>query len=330
MKEPGLNDVGFVVVSRNGGKRLAESLRSVLAFGRPVVYSDSGSSDGSPAVARELGADVIVLDESAPHTAARGRNAGFTRLTEMHAEVRFVQFVDGDTTIERDWPGHAAAAMRRDSALVVTCGHLRELDRDRGVFATLFDMEWQGPVGEIKSSGGIAMIRADAFRNAGGFDSTRAAGEEAELCARLRQAGGKVVRLDRTMGVHRSDVSGFREWWRRAVRVGYAFARAAEDRDVPESAGFRRKVKSSVFWACLFPAGVIAAAAGVSILLSEWLAFVLAVAVLTTGYGAILAKMYVGSRAIGRSKRDSWIYSVFMLIAKWPHLQGHVRYWLTR
>ena len=48
--------------------------------GASVVYVDSGSTDGSVDLARDLGADVVELDLSSPFTAARARNAGLERL----------------------------------------------------------------------------------------------------------------------------------------------------------------------------------------------------------------------------------------------------------
>ena len=70
------------------GLRLKRCLAS-LATGGPVVYVDSGSTDGSDAVrARESGADVIELDMSIPFTAARARNAGFSAAAENRCRHR--------------------------------------------------------------------------------------------------------------------------------------------------------------------------------------------------------------------------------------------------
>ena len=45
-----------VVIGRNEGRRLERSLDSVLATGLPVVYVDSGSTDGTPGpIARRAG-----------------------------------------------------------------------------------------------------------------------------------------------------------------------------------------------------------------------------------------------------------------------------------
>ena len=51
-------------------------LRSLPIDQNPVVYVDSGSSDDSVQRARDLGADVEVLDMTVPFSAARARNEG--------------------------------------------------------------------------------------------------------------------------------------------------------------------------------------------------------------------------------------------------------------
>ena len=46
------------------------------------------------------------------------------------------------------------------------------------------------------------MVRADAFRELGGFDTAVIAGEEPELCLRLARAGWTIERLDAEMTLH--------------------------------------------------------------------------------------------------------------------------------
>ena len=53
-----------------------------------IVIVDSGSSDGSVAVARSLGVEVIELDTSLPFTMARGRNAGVRHLLATDPDLQ--------------------------------------------------------------------------------------------------------------------------------------------------------------------------------------------------------------------------------------------------
>ena len=103
--------VGVVVIGRNEGERLQRCLMSLLAQGAgPIVYVDSGSSDGSVAFARSVGVIVVNLDTSVPFTMARGRNAGFAELQRKYPSLRWVQFVDGDCEVRPDWIARARRA----------------------------------------------------------------------------------------------------------------------------------------------------------------------------------------------------------------------------
>ena len=53
------------------------------------------------------------------------------------------------------------------------------------------------------------------------------AGEEPELCVRLRLANWKIWRLDAEMTLHDAAMTRFSQWWRRNVRAGYAYALGA-------------------------------------------------------------------------------------------------------
>src|SRR5687768_17706012 len=99
-----MNDVGVIAIGRNEGERLRRCLASVVGKGcAAVVYVDSNSSDGSVAMARGMGVEVVELDMSLPFSAARARNAGFERLVQAAPHVEFVQFVDGDCEVQPTW-----------------------------------------------------------------------------------------------------------------------------------------------------------------------------------------------------------------------------------
>ncbi len=86
--DPGaLPDVAAVVIGRNEGTRLRRCLVSLLGQVRCVVYVDSGSTDGSVAMADGLGAHVITLDDGQPFTAARARNVGFRYLLSSERDL---------------------------------------------------------------------------------------------------------------------------------------------------------------------------------------------------------------------------------------------------
>ena len=166
----------------------AARLASVAGQGTTVVYVDSNSTDGSVDLAGAMGADVVELDMSQPFTMARGRNAGWARLDEINPDIRFVQFIDGDCELITGWLELAYEVLESRPEVAVVCGRRRERYPERSMYNRLADIEWNSPIGEAKYCGGDAMIRVEALRQIGGYNPTLIAGEEPDLCVRLRHA----------------------------------------------------------------------------------------------------------------------------------------------
>ena len=164
---------------------------------------------------------------SVPFTAARARNAGFRRLLEVSPDLDFVQFVDGDCEINAGWLEIAASFLSSRTDVAAVAGRLRERHPDRSVYNWLCGREWDGPAGEVRACGGIVMMRATALETVGGYRDDLIAGEEPELCVRLRAKGWRIWRLDAEMALHDAAMTQFSQWWRRAARAGYAFAQGA-------------------------------------------------------------------------------------------------------
>ena len=161
------------------------------------------------------------IDLSKPFTAARARNEGFARLREIDPNIHFVQFVDGDCEITVEgWIGKAKAELEAHSKTAVVCGRRRERFPLATIYNRLCDMEWNTPIGQAKACGGDAMIRVPAFVEVGGYDPTVIAGEEPEMCVRLRAAGWTVQRIDAEMTLHDAAMTRFSQWWKRSVRSG--------------------------------------------------------------------------------------------------------------
>src|SRR5262249_50587947 len=140
-----------------------------LSTAAVVVYVDSGSTDGSVQLARDLGANVIELDLSVPFTAARARNAGFRRLREMAPDLPYVQFVDGDCELIEGWSDHAISFLSARDDVGAVCGRLRERHPEQSIYNWLCEQEWDLPSGEVFACGGIAVMRANAIETAGMF-----------------------------------------------------------------------------------------------------------------------------------------------------------------
>ncbi len=219
--------LGAVVIGRNEGQRLQRCLESLTARADHIVYVDSGSTDGSVELARSMGIDVVALSASTPFTAARARNAGAEHILSSWPDLQFLQFVDGDCEVHPEWLSRGLAALFARPEVAIVCGRRRERFRRATRYTRLADMEWDTPVGDTLYCGGDALMRVAAFTTVGGFNPTLIAGEEPELCVRLRRRGWSVLRIDADMTTHEIEMTKFRQWWLRTARGGYAYAEGA-------------------------------------------------------------------------------------------------------
>lgn len=316
--------VGAVVIGRNEGERLRQCLASLVPARIPIVYVDSGSTDGSVDLARAMGAEVVELDDAAPFCAARARNAGYRRLLEHAPGVRFIQFVDADSEIVGDWLPNAAAALTRRADAAVVSGWLRERHPEASVFNRIGDIEWNSATaGEADSAGGICMIRREAFDSAGGFDVSIPAGEEPELCQRLRKQGWKILRLDCDMGRHDLAMTRFAQWWRRTVRSGYGAMDVARRFGVVRFAVQTRRTRFWTIWL------VLTAGAGAGALTGSAAAGALA-AILAAVLPIRMARIALRTMARGYPFGTSCAYGMLTAIAFVPQMIGQVMYVLDR
>jgi glycosyltransferase involved in cell wall biosynthesis len=312
----------IVVIGRNEGERLRRSLEAALGQSDSVVYVDSGSVDGSPELARSLGAEVVEL--VGPPTAARARDAGFQFLLLRNPGVEAVQFVDGDCELADGWLALAESELKRRPAVGAVCGQRRERLPDASIFTRLSDLEWDCPAGDVDYFGGDVLIRASAYSMAGGFNPDLIAGEDPELALRVRQKGWTIVRLAADMTRHDSDMMRFGQWWRRTVRSGYAYAEGSWMHGLEPEHHWLRESLSIWLWGVVLPLVAASAAfarpeAGIIIL---------------AAYAALMLRIYLRMRRLQRARRDALAYSVFCVLGKFPMALGQLRFhlgmWLGR
>lgn len=317
-----MQSIGVVVIGRNEGNRLKACLLSVIGEARSVVYVDSGSTDGSVPLARSLGVHVIELDLSIPFTAARARNTGFEHLLQIQPELEFVQFVDGDCQVVEGWLERGVDELVAKPDVVVVCGRRREEFPTNSIYNRLCDIEWNTPIGEAKACGGDSMMRAIAFKKVGGFNPTLIAGEEPELCVRLRQAGGKILRVDAEMTSHDAQITRFRQWWKREIRNGHAYAEGAWLHGRSPERHWVRESLRSWLWGLLLPVLTLASflpTRGLSILL-------LLIAYTLLGY-----RVYRLARFKGFDNKDAIFYALFCgVLEKYPKLLGQIQFHINR
>jgi glycosyltransferase involved in cell wall biosynthesis len=216
--------LSVVVIGRNEGARLEGCLQSIRRMNFvdvfELIYVDSASVDGSPARAASTGAKVIEVQPTRP-TAALGRNAGWRA-----ASAPFVLFLDGDTILHPDFVSEALRQFDETTAIV--WGHRREIDPGRSIYNRTLDLDWIYPAGIADFCGGDALMRRAVLAQVNGFDETLIAGEEPEMCRRIRALGWIIRHVDLPMTGHDLAMTKWSQYWRRATRAGYAYAEVSE------------------------------------------------------------------------------------------------------
>lgn len=219
-------DVSVVVIGRNEGERLRRCLTSLQDadwqnLRHEVVYVDSHSSDGSPALAQSMGAVVRDIGTVRP-CAAVGRNIGWRA-----ARGEYILFLDGDTVLHPQFVQRARMTLEDDPQLVAAWGHRRELDPGQSVYTRVLDLDWVFATGRVAYFGGDVLVRRQALEDVGGFDDAQVAGEEPELCRRLRERGWQIEHIDAPMTEHDLAITTAKAYWRRAERAGLAYAQVS-------------------------------------------------------------------------------------------------------
>jgi GT2 family glycosyltransferase len=301
--------VGAVAIGRNEGDRLVRCLASLQGRVGRIVYVDSGSTDDSVAAAHRAGAAVVELDR--PFTAARARNEGFAHLLRA-GPLDYVQFVDGDCELQSGWIERAVVFLDTNPNVAVVCGRRRERFPKATIWNRLIDMEWDTPVGEARACGGDAMMRVSALKAAGGFDPRLIAGEEPELCVRLRKAGWRVFRLDAEMTLHDAAITRFSQWWRRTVRGGHAFAEGAAMHGCPPEQHKVLETRRALAWGLVLPVATVFG----MIALSPWMAALLLL------WPAQIVRLVLKGRPP--------VQAVFLVAGKVPEALGVLGYWTRR
>ena len=309
--------VGVVAIGRNEGSRLQRCLESLVGLVTQIVYVDSGSTDSSVKMARGMGVEVVELDMSIPFTAARARNEGFSRLHDLRPDLLYVQFVDGDCVVVDGWIEKAQAFLDSHPTVAVVCGRRRERYPENSIYNLLCDLEWDTPVGEAKACGGDALMRVRAFQSVYGYRADLIAGEEPELCVRLRASEWGVWRIGEEMTLHDAAMTRFGQWWLRTLRGGHAFAEGAHLHGASPEKHWVRESQRAWFWGLGIPIGIIA-----MVMTFGWIGFVMIFI-----YPLQVARLALKGK---HTPRENWWQAFFLVLGKFPEMFGQTKFLLKK
>ena len=310
--------VGAVAIGRNEGERLKRCLQSLISAVNTIVYVDSGSTDDSINIALALGVQVIQLDMNIPFTAARARNEGFQHLIKVAPDIDFVQFVDGDCEVVSTWITTAVNFLDANNQLAVVCGRRRERYPEKSVFNYMCDSEWNTPIGKAKACGGDALMRVKAFLQVGGYRIELIAGEEPELCLRIRANGWTVWRLDQEMTLHDAAMTKVSQWWKRTTRAGYAFAEGAYLHGAFPERHWVKESRRALIWGLVIPA---------TILMVSFFYWPLSL-IMAMIYPLQIIRLALRNKK--ELRQHSWMIATYSVIGKFAEMHGQLRYYYQR
>jgi cellulose synthase/poly-beta-1,6-N-acetylglucosamine synthase-like glycosyltransferase len=215
--------LSVVIIGRNEGERLEHCIGSVQAIDYPqnkieIIYVDSNSTDGSTERAKALGVQQVLSVKPERPTAAIGRNAGWRA-----ASAPLILFLDGDTILNPQFVKVAVESFN-DSQVAIVTGHVRERYPQASIYQQVLNLDWIAQAGMSETCGGIALMRRDVLQQVNGFNSELIAGEEPEMCQRIRAKGYQILHIDQDMVLHDLAMTHWSQYWRRSVRTGHAYA----------------------------------------------------------------------------------------------------------
>ena len=171
---PTLNEEALI------GKVIATARSS--APNAEIIVVDGGSKDKTVSIAKK-GAKVFV---------AHGRVGAARNTGAKNAKRELLLFLDADTYLNRYFVERATKALA-DPRVVGAGGRImpENLNPIERFMFEIFNLMIAGSflIGKPNLAGTCVMYRKSAFEKVGGFDETRAASEDFDLCERIAKVG---------------------------------------------------------------------------------------------------------------------------------------------
>jgi glycosyltransferase involved in cell wall biosynthesis len=209
--------VSFIIPALNERQHLPTCLRSIFALDKPgtvtdieVHVVDTGSLDGTPQIAREHGARVVVAE---PGRVGRTRNVG---ARASHGEL--LAFIDADCELSTNWLARCAGHFQDSDVVAVGTTMPSPEDSAPWVEVCWYAIAHRPRDIEVERVDWLPsfnlLVRRDAFMKVGGFDETLVTCEDSDLGYKL-SSFGKLLRDHVVPTRHYGESKSLREFFRR-------------------------------------------------------------------------------------------------------------------
>lgn len=211
------NLLDIIIISKNEEENIARCIRSIFEVIKGIknvniVLVDSCSKDHTIEIAEKFEINIIQLSPSNIHTPSAGRYIGF-----LNTHCKYIQFIDGDMTIDNNWFDVAISELESDNELAAVAGIGTEATSHESIINKK-SRERFGTVnfGEVPVLHGAVCYKRYVLDEIGTYNPHLFADEESELCYRIGNAGYKLVRVPHPMiNHHGKRISGLQEIKRR-------------------------------------------------------------------------------------------------------------------
>jgi hypothetical protein len=205
-----------------------------------------------------------------------------------------------------------------DPTAACVFGRCEELAPELSIYNFWAHHDWYVPPGPAETCGGNALFKREVLDWAGGFDESLIAGEEADLCYRIRTRRGLTIfSLLEPMIRHDINMKRFSQYWKRSMRTGHAYAEVGGRH--PGLRRWRAACWRNLLYTCVLPG-----AGALSVALWSWWPLVFACAWIATAMtrNAVRLRRQVGSMG------GALLLSSHHYLCKVPATLGQCSYWL--
>ena len=186
-------EVTFVIIGRNESQHLPRTFRSVLKVTNNIIFVDSNSSDNSVQIAKDFNIKTILRVTSSYGTAALSRSVGAT-----HVSTKYIHFLDGDETIEKDWVDKALLKIKSDKNIAGVHGYKKVFKKNDKDYTILSDKaDWEPDYLQ-----GAFLIDRKIYEMSGGMETRIFGEEERDLYLRVKSLGYEIWYIHELMASH--------------------------------------------------------------------------------------------------------------------------------